>query len=325
MQFHTMLASVAAIAAVATAQTTASYELYGTGCNGAVVSSCLSLNDVNPVLQVASLPNEYAYPVVNTTGAPIQIIGFEVFTQSNTGNVETGNTGILFDLAGPGATTHTQPAPTNSANGTITVGGTAGWYATTVYPPITIGAGVAFWFHVDAYSRIAPPQHSTTGGVAGPTRNWYRRPSNSMVWTSSVSVARQIFRIHCLPASPTVPSLLVDRAPVLGQQITFRIGGGMPNTAGFFMFGFDGSQWGGMPTPVDLQIIGAPNCLMWTSTDLSTTLPLDGSGTASFTLGVPSTPALSGARFYNQGAMIAPGTGSLGIVFSNAGRGVIGT
>jgi hypothetical protein len=99
----------------------------------------------------------------------------------------------------------------------------------------------------------------------------------------------------------------------------------MPDTAGFFIFGFDGSRWGGIPTPVDLQIIGAPNGLMGTSTDPSATLPPDGSGTAGFTLGVPSTPALSGPRFHHQGGMITPGTGSLGIVFSNAGRGVIRT
>lgn len=66
-----ILLAALGLTALATAQTPATYALYGQGCNGAVVTNCLSLNDANPAHQLASLPNEYAYPVVNTTGQAI--------------------------------------------------------------------------------------------------------------------------------------------------------------------------------------------------------------------------------------------------------------
>src|SRR5688572_5785914 len=198
------LFAVAAVAGGLTAQG-ATYRSFAEGCNGSPMSNCVTQNDAAPVMTVSSLPNEYAYPVINTTGVPIQVVGFETFTVTNntTTNpipVATGETGILFDLSGPAATVHTRPDPTNVANGTITVTSTQGWYSTAVYPPVTIGPGVAFWIHQDAYSRIAPPQHVAAGGVAGPTSSWYRRPSNNNVWTVSVSVVRPIFRIHCVAA-----------------------------------------------------------------------------------------------------------------------------
>ena len=320
------LSAAGVLGTVALAQSTATYEYYGEGCNGVTRTDCLRLNDQNPVMTVASLPNEYAYPVVNTTGAAIQVVGFEIYTVSNTGGVETGRTGILWDVGGPTATVHTQPDATNIANGTITVGGAQGWYSTSVNPPITVPAGTAFWFHVDAYSTIAPPQHSTAGGVAGPTTNWWRRPNFSNYgWTSSVSVARQIFRIHCLPAAPAVPSLTVDQPPRLGQTITYTVGGGIPGGLGFCVFGFSGSQWAGMPTPVDLAFLGAPGCAMYTSTDIVIPMPLDPAGIGSVGLGVPATPGLAGASIYNQAGVLRPGVNPLGTLFSSAGVGVLGT
>lgn len=318
-------AALALLASPAFAQTTATFELFGEGCNGATLSNCLTLNDQNPTLQVSSLPNEYAYPVVNTTGGDIQIVGFEIFTVTNTGNVETVNTGLLWDASGPAATVHTQPDPTNAANGKITVTGTQGWYSTSIYPPIVVPAGVAFWFHVDAYALVAPPQHTTTGGVGGPVANWYRRPSNGMVWTRSVSVARQIFRIHCLPASPQVPTIDADQPPRLGQNINFAIGSGQSVFPGLFIVGLDGTQWAGFPTPVDLGLLGAPGCRFYSSSDVISQVTFNASGVATVGLSVPNLPTLSGVELFVQGGALSPGANALSVIFSGAGKGVIGT
>ncbi|MBK8097497.1 MAG: hypothetical protein IPK26_10335 [Planctomycetes bacterium] len=303
---------------------TATYQLYGEGCNGAAPANCLTLNDLNPTHQLASLPNEYAYPVINTTGLDIQVIGFEIYTTTNTGITETGKTGLIWDLSGPTATVHTRPDPTNIANGTITVANAAGWYSTALTPPIVVPAGVAFWFHVDAYSRIAPPQHTAAGGVAGPTQNWYRRPNNNMVWTASVSVARQIFRIHCVPATPAVPYLTATGLPQFGQTLTLNVAGGVPNLPAFLVWALDNTQWFGQPTPVDLTAFGAPNCFNRTSTDEATFLVLDGSGAASSGSLIPNSPSLGGLAFFNQVAVLSPGTNTLGLLVGNAGAGVVG-
>lgn len=247
-----------------------------------------------------------------------------IYTQANSAPTATGNTGILFDNSGSAATVHTTPSPSNAANGTITVTSAPGWYSTQVYPPITIGAGVAFWFHVDAYSQIAPPQH-VAGGLAGPTTNFYRRPSNNMVWTSSVSVARQIFRIHCVPAAPVVPSLLASNPPQLGQNFSLSLAGGQPNLIGFAIWSFDNTQWASMPTPVDLSIFGAPSCFNYTSAEVVNTIVLNGSGAANtLPLAVPSAPAFQGLTWYNQAAMLAPGANSISMLFSNAATAVVG-
>ena len=326
MNNHLIAFFVAAFAGAAAAQTTASYTPFGEGCNGAVTNNCLSLNDVNPVMTVASLPNEYAYPVVNTTGIPIQIVGFEIFTQTNTAVTETVNTGLLFDASGPTATTHTTPAFTNSANGKITVGAAQGWYSTSVYPPITIPAGVAFWFHVDAYSKVAPPQHSTTGGVAGPVANYWRRPNYaSFAWTASGSVARQIFRIHCKPATPTVPALLANSLPQLGTNFSLQVSGGTPNLPAFVVWAFDNTQWLTLPTPVDLAMFGAPNCYNLTSNDVVTLLLLDSMGQGSTSpLAIPSASAFNGLTWYNQAAALTPGVNAIDMLVTNGGTAVVG-
>lgn len=318
-----LLTAVTLLAAAATAQN-ATYRLFGDGCNGSPITTCLTLNDQNPTLQVASLPNEYAYPVINTTGMPIQITGFSIYTVTNTGLVETGNTGLIWDLSGPTATAHTRPDPTNVANGTITVGGTQGWYSTVITPPITVPAGVAFWFHVDAYSRIAPPQHTTTGGVGGPVANWYRRPSNNMVWTSSVSVARQIFRIHCQTPTPTVPTLSAMGTPQFGQTMMLHLDGGQPNGGAFLVFAFSNAQWMSFPTPVDLAMFGAPNCFNRTSTDDASFLLLDGNGRGTRSVSIPNLGQLLGFTFHNQAAVVQPGINALSLLVSNAGTGVVG-
>lgn len=311
------------LATAAVAQN-ASYTLFAEGCNGTAASNCLSLNDTNPTMLVASLPNEYAYPVVNTTGLAIQITGFEIFTTTNTVNTETGKTGLIYDLSGPAATVHTRPDPTNIANGTITVSPTQGWYSTSIYPPVTIQPGVAFWFHVDAYSKIAPPQHAVAGGVAGPVNNWYRRPSNNLVWTSSVSVSRQIFRIHCLPATPTVPSLAATALPQFGANFGLQVSGGQAFLPAFLIYAFDRTQWNSLPTPVDLSLFGAPNCFNQTSTDVVSLLLLDGSGQGSSSFLVPTDPSFGGFTWHNQAAVAAPGVNSIDMLVSNAGTAVVG-
>ncbi|MBL8897464.1 MAG: hypothetical protein JNM84_07545 [Planctomycetes bacterium] len=314
------------LAASASAQVTASYTLGAPGCNGSTPSHCLTLNDVNPVNQVSSLPNEYAYPVINTTAVAIQVAGFEIFTQSNTGNLERGITGLCLDNSGPNATVHTQPAAAFYAQGTIEVGGTAGWYSTTVVPPLVVLPGEVFWFTCEAFARIAPPQHVTTGGVNGPVNNWYRRPTLSAnAWTRSVSVARQIFRIRCVTNAPAVPYVSASGAPVLGQPFTLTLGGGLPSSLGFLVFSSDDTNWYGFATPFDLTPFGAPTCTVGCTWENVLTLGLDAQGQVAVSGTIPNFPAFNGVRFFNQGLVFAPGVNAINLLISNLGTGVIGS
>ncbi len=318
---HSLLVCVA-LGATIPAQT-ASYSLRGVGCNGSPVSACIAQNDTAPSLRIASLPNEYAYPVTNTSGMPMQIIGFEIFTQSNGGGTVTGNTAIYLDNAGAGALSHSSPAFAATATGTITVSGTAGWFTTIVAPAVTVQPGECFWLGVDAFSAIAPPQNN--GGSPGPTAPWWRRPNYlANAWVVSGSVSNPILRVQCAAGSTPVPTLTATSAPRLGQSFTLNLTGGTPGLAGFVAWGFNDTFWLAWPTPVDLVVFGAPGCFTYTSTDSNSLVLLDPAGAATQAIAVPNQPSLAGFTFFNQGAVIAPGVNALAMLTSNYGRGVVG-
>lgn len=317
------LAAAVALSAAASAQVTASYTLGDPGCNGSPLSACVTLNDANPVLQVSSLPNEYAYPVVNTTSIAIQIVCFQVWTRSNSGSTtEVGNTGICLDNSGPGALTLTAPSANYISRGSITVGPTVGWYATTIVPPLRLLPGEVCWLTVDAFSRIAPPMHDTSG-VNGPAANYWRRTGTN--WAASGSVFRPIYRVICASDFPTTPYVTASNPPRLGQPISLTLGGGQPQTIGFFIFSSDNTNWFGLPTPVDLAAFGAPNCFVNCAWQDVFTLPLDAQGSAAIPGTIPNFAAFNGVRFYNQGLVLAPGTNLLNLIVSNLGTGVIGS
>lgn len=307
--------------ATLTAQS-ASYTLFGEGCNGSPVTNAVTQNDQNMTLTVRSLPNEYAYAARNTTAQPIQIVGFEIYSVSNTAQNETGNTWILLDNSGPGATTFTTPASTPSAFGSITVTPTQGWYSTPISPPITIAPNEVFWVGAESYSRLAPPDNAN--GTAGPASSYYRRPSNGMVWTPSVTVAHPAFRVHCVSATPPAPALNPVSPPVLGQTLSLQIGNGTPSLPAFLMFGISDQSWATLPLPLDLAVFGAPNCWLFTSADTMLLVMLDGSGSHTFAAPLPNNAGLMGFTFFNQVAALVPGANALSMLTSNAGRGVIG-
>ncbi len=316
--------SVPFLLSAALAAQAASYATFGDGCNGTPPSTCLAINDQNPTHQLTSLPNEYAYPFVNTTGSAMQILGFEIYTTTNTGLVETGRTGFLRDNSGAGATVHTLPAPTNSANGTITVQPQLGWYSTSIHPPMIVQPGEAFWLHCDAYSRIAPPMH-TTGGVNGPAANYWRRPPAVPNWAATGSVFRQIIRVRCVAAAPPVPTVTALTPPALGTTHDLAIAGGPPSQLAILVHAFSRTQGLGLPTPVAVSAAGAPGCYVHTSTDLTSLVVLDPNGAATFPFAIPNNPALTGFTWHNQVAALAPGANPLGILLSNGGTAIVGT
>lgn len=317
-----ILAAVAAASASILAQNTATYSVYGTGCNHGPVSSCIAQNDQNPSLRLATLPNEYAYPVVNNSGLPMQIVGFDVYTQTNTNIAEVGISGIFPDASGAGATAFTSPAATPLATGLLTATGTAGWCSTITTPTVTVMPGETFWLGLEAFSRIAPPQMN--GGNAGPTACWWRRPNYlANAWVVSGSVYNPILRVRCADVGSPVPILTATGVPQLGQSMTLNVGGGTANLPAFMIFALGDAQWLSMPIPVSLAPFGAPACQVWTSSDSFQLLVLDGMGQATMSLTVPNNAGLAGFRFYNQVAALSPGSNALSLAFSNAGRALL--
>lgn len=316
------LFAIPCLTTIALAQS-ATYSTFGTGCNATPAVVPYALNETAPTLRVASLPNEYAYPVINTATTPVQVTGFEIYTRSNSGTThETGFARILADSSGAGATAHTSPDATSLAVGVIEVGPTADWYSVAVVPAVVVQPGEAFWIGVDAFSRIAPPQNQ--GGSPAVATIHYRRPNlNNNTWTPSVSVTNPIVRLAGYAPTPVVPTLSASAPPVLGQNLVINVDGTQPGIPVFLAFALSDQTWLGLPLPVDLALVGAPSCFAYTSNDTNQILVSGPTGTATLTLAIPASPTLAGFAFFNQAAI--PGAvNNLGFYVTNAGKGTVG-
>ena len=271
------------------------------------------------MLRLASLPNDYAYPVQNNSGMAIQVIGFDVFTQTNTGNTAVGITGIYADNAGAGAQSFSVPSPTALATGLLTADGTAGWRSTITLPAVTVLPGECFWLQLEAFGRIAPPQMN--GGVAGPAACYWRRANyQANAWVASGSVYNPILRVRCAAGGSVVPTLTSAGRPRLGTTINLDVAGGQPFLPAVMVFGLNNTSWLGMPLPVNLGLFGAPACDMWTSSNSFQLQFMDGAGQLAMPLGVPNIPGLAGVQLFVQAAPLAPNSNPLSLEFSNAGR-----
>lgn len=124
-----------------------------------------------------------------------------------------------------------------------------------------------------------------------------------------------------------VPTLAAVNAsvPRLGGAFQARLSN-LPSSLfnlPFLMLGFDATSWNGVPLPIALDAIGFPGCQAWIAPAFTTALG-NANGAADWSLAVPLDLDLLGAEFYLQGAVMVPTWNPGGLVFSNAGHGVVG-
>lgn len=114
----------------------------------------------------------------------------------------------------------------------------------------------------------------------------------------------------------------VDGLPWLGGAVTLSMplaGTGLPP---LMALGTSNEQWGAVPLPVPIDVLGFPNCELVVSPDVLLAPPVAG-GAASLTLSIPNQPGLLGARLYAQGFEPSPtgaGTGTYGVLLQLGGR-----
>ncbi|MCA8975602.1 MAG: PQQ-binding-like beta-propeller repeat protein, partial [Planctomycetes bacterium] len=110
--------------------------------------------------------------------------------------------------------------------------------------------------------------------------------------------------------------------PRLGQVFTVAVEAMPAGTFVFGAFGFSRRHHGPYPLPLDLTPFGAPGCEVYTG-PVGTVLVLAPAGTASWSLQLPYSPGLVGMAFYQQAFVYDPAANVLGLVTSNAGRGIM--
>lgn len=299
----------------------ASYAVTKDGCNGAISSRCITQNTSSPSLVFASQPGEFAFSITNTSGAAIQVLGYDMFTASVTNSLEVAPTYIYPDVTGPGAFSATLPGTTALATGQISVAGFQGWFSTSVYPPPVVQPGEVFWVAFNAGPRISPPV-SSNGFPTGVSV--YRQPNiNNNAWLNYAHPGGTAIRIRCTTATPEVAFLRNADLPRTGQAFHLDIRGGTPSTLAFLAWGLNTFSWNGLPLPFEMTPFGAAGCYIYTSTDFVALHLLDAAGTALVTTQIPASSALNGVAFVNQALPYFPGN-SLGFLATNMGRGVIG-
>lgn len=100
--------------------------------------------------------------------------------------------------------------------------------------------------------------------------------------------------------------------------------GGMPLAGGvvFAALGTSETAYTPLSLPFDLGPVGAAGCRIWCAYTLLTPLPNIG-GSATYNFFIPASPALVGARFYNQVLVPDAKANALGLTVSNGARGVV--
>ncbi|MCB9879791.1 MAG: hypothetical protein H6835_19545 [Planctomycetes bacterium] len=87
--------------------------------------------------------------------------------------------------------------------------------------------------------------------------------------------------------------------------------------------GFDDTQWGGLPLPLPLDVLGFPGCSAFLAPELSVGLS-NNAGVASWNVAIPLDVAAVGVDLYFQAGVLVLGWNPGAFVFSNAGHALVG-
>lgn len=119
------------------------------------------------------------------------------------------------------------------------------------------------------------------------------------------------------------PALSSPQPPMLGENFILNVTN-LPKTGVTMLaLGVSKTTWGGIPLPLNMGIIGATGCTLFTSVEFH--LPVaNTNGSGSITLPLPNDPLLLLFPFYCQATVIDPPANSLGMILSNAAAGKCG-
>ena len=121
-------------------------------------------------------------------------------------------------------------------------------------------------------------------------------------------------------SSAGVVSLSYGGSSRIGQVLNLDMTGGRPL---FPAFAVTGTTMGA-PFPIDLTVLGAPQCSLYTNQFVVLATATSGTGTATIPMPIPNNPTLVGLMLFNQYGHLDPLANSLGFAFSNGGWFAVG-
>jgi hypothetical protein len=105
--------------------------------------------------------------------------------------------------------------------------------------------------------------------------------------------------------------------PEISSTFTLRLTGGLPNLPALLSLGDSATQWFGVPLPIPLAGLGAPQCSILVSQLFSLGARMDATGSTQIPLAVPGDRSLIGGQLFFQWIALDPRNG-LGLSTSDA-------
>ena len=120
------------------------------------------------------------------------------------------------------------------------------------------------------------------------------------------------------------PALSNSGVPELGKVFRLNIAQAKTSTAAVLIFGLSKSSWGAIKLPLNLSFLGAKDCNLLCSYDLTFVTATNTAGNGGISFGVPNVASMRGKIFHNQYFVIDKAANGLGLAFTNGGSARIG-
>lgn len=217
-------------------------------------------------------------------------------------------------------------------SGTWQMGFTNSWQGAPLATPVSLTANQDIWI-VWAPQNGSQASVQGTGVGAQPQRGSF---DGGLTWNGPYQSNQWKFRIWSGPAghfevfgagcqgTAGVPRLSWFGLPMAGGSFNVLLDRAPASTVAALIVGDSNTSYGGLPLPLSLQSLGAPNCSLLSSVTATFTSGVDVTGQAVLTLAIPANPALAGYPFYSQWFCLDLAANAFGFTFSNGGAATVG-
>lgn len=279
---------------------TGSFTIYGTGCPGSVGTECISVNLPGTFSGNVGAAANFALPT--NSGLNPLVCGVELLCQLNTATTPTSMNVWLYDADAAG-----KPGKI-IATSTMTVTPTLMLNRATFAQPVLFAPNTPFFIVFDNRVGLKLPIMST--GTANV--HYFGGPPT---WNGPFTSVRWNFNVICCGGGKA-PVISNTGTPTIGQSFTIDLSVARPLSQALLGFGAP-------RTSIDLKIIGAAGCTLYTNPLLVSYLATNNLGTAAMKVDVPNSAGLIGATVDTQYAVADP-VNPAGVVFTAGGEVKVG-
>jgi hypothetical protein len=294
-----VLAAATILAPHALAQGT--FTVYGQGCAPSGGSSCIAANTTGTFGGNIGAAANFALPV--TTGNTASVVcGVELYCALSSGSPVNMNFWI-YDATPAGTpnsiiSTTTMPVSTNLQ-----------WNRANLTTPLILLPNTTFFIVFDNRVGLRLPIMSSG------TRNvhyWNGPPT----WNGPFTSGAWNYQVICCGGGPT-PTISSTGVPTVNASYSVDLASAPLSANAFFAVGVTRLN-------VDLAIMGAPGCSLYTNPLVIFGLTTDSAGASAFKIGVPNDARLIGFTFFTQYAIADATANGAGIVFTAGGENKVG-